>query len=354
MKKIFYFLICILLCVGIVGGAVVLFNAVDNGAYVTANGETTVKDKDDGVTNYWEIIENVTAVELVTPENETTLITGGMEMLEGANVYLGTDTELDPALRFTCLVDNALVEEVKADKNKTLAVMFAPLDYFETVNTESYTYTDWVTAFKNAEKDFTLKEFDDFGTYNDYTSYMRLTLSEVEFDNVNRRYVAIGVLIDESGDAPVYTYAAMPDGQTYRSNSRSLAYATGEALNANAKGETSISETNLTRLKSYMNMVVDQANGLSAPSNNGSMPTVTLSSTTATMGLSGTHTIGLTIEPYYIDIPVEFVSSNTSVAKVSEYGIISSVYYGSATVSVYAAGEVREIAVTVSSNVSYL
>lgn len=362
MKKIVYFLVCLMLCIGIGGGAFILYKNLGFGEKTptTQGGDATVNDGEGDTVDFGDpptSSDNTsdTVTELTPSDNEVSLVAEGMEMLAGASVYMGSDETLDPAIRFTCLVQDTLVEEVGADSNKSFAILLAPLDYFEEVNTDSETYVDWVNAFAAAGKTVVLSVFDDYGTYNDYTSYMRFTLSNVRYSNINRRYVAMGVLIDKSGDTPVYQYSAMPEGETYRSNARSVAYVAGAALNAHAIGETSIPETQRAKLLTYIDMAVDQANGLSDYTNNGDMPEVSIANgTSVTMALNSSHIIEGGVEPLGIDIPARFVSSNESVATVSEYGIIYARGYGSATISLYVAGVQYTISVTCSSNVQLL
>ena len=367
MKKILYLLVCLLLCIGIGGSAFILYKTVglDNKTPTTQGGDVTIDDGKEGVTDFDEPPAdnggngsstggNTTQPELTPPADETSYIAEGMTMMAGASVYMGDDTSKDPAIRFTCLIDNALKTEVEADSNKSLAILAAPLDYFEEVNEGKTTYIDWVNAFSAANKTVILSVFDGYGTYNDYTSFMRFTLSNVMFSNINRKFVAMGVLIDNTTGTPTYKYSAMPSGETYRSNARSVAYVAGAALNAHAMGLETFTEERAAKLRTYIDMAVDQANGLSAHTNNGDMPEVTLTQTSVMLPLSGTHTIDGTVEPMGVDIPAKFVSSNENVATVSESGVISARGYGSATITLYFAGEAYTISVTCSSNVQYM
>lgn len=362
MKKIFYFLLCIILCIGIGGSAFILYKNLGWGEKTptTQGGDASVNDGEGDATDFEEPPTSTddsagVGTELTPPENEVELIADGMEMLAGASVYMGDDSSLDPAIRFTCLVENTLVEEVEADENKSFAILLAPLDYFDEVNPDSTTYIDWVNAFADAGKTVLLTVYDGYGTYNDYTSFMRFTLSNVLYSNINRKFVAMGVLIDNSGETPVYQYSAMPEGQTYRTNARSVAYVAGAALNAHAIGETTIPEAQHAKLLTYIDMAVDNANGLSEYTNNGDMPEVTITNgTSITMGLNGSHTIEGTLEPDGIDVPARFVSSNEGVVTVNEYGVLYARGYGSATVKMYVAGQVYTFSVTCSSNVQYV
>ena len=55
MKKILYFLLCILLCVGIGGSAFVLYkNFGTNKELTTQGGDVTLDDGQDGVTDFEE------------------------------------------------------------------------------------------------------------------------------------------------------------------------------------------------------------------------------------------------------------------------------------------------------------
>lgn len=86
-----------------------------------------------------------------------------------------------------------------------------------------------------------------------------------------------------------------------------------------------------------------------------SMPEVTItSSKSVTMALNSYHTIEGTVEPVGLDVPARFVSSNENVATVSEAGVVYARGYGSATITLYIAGEAYTISVTCSSNVQYM
>ena len=365
MKKIIYFLTSLLLCVAIGAGAFSIYKSLTPETPTTQNGDASINDGKGNATDFEKppVTDNSgngngsteEDTPLTPPENEVSYIAEGMEMLGGASVYMGDDESLTPAIRFMCLVDNKLVEEVNADKNKSFAMLFAPLDFFDAVNAESTTYIDWVNAFAEAGKTVVMAVYDDYGEYNDYTSYFRFTLSKVLYSNINRRFVAMGVLIDNSGAKPTYKYSAMPAGETYRTNARSVAYVAGAALNAQAMGLDNFSDEKAAKLRSYIDMAIDQANGLSEYVANGDMPEVTITSgTNLKMPINGTHTINGTLEPENIDVPIKFVSSNDTVAKVSDTGVITTHSYGAATIKIYVAGQVYTISVECSSNVQYM
>lgn len=376
MKKILYFILCLILCAGIGGSAFAFYKnfgsetnieqPADSSADKDTNDENSetedtgtsstggniqTDDVDDGGAND---SGSIVLTGLTAPANEASLIADGLEMMAGASVYLGDDDSLDPAIRFTCLVENTLVEEVEADENKSLAILLAPLDYFDQVNTNSYTYIDWVNVFAEAGKTVMLNVFDGYGTYDDDTSYMRFNLANVMYRNMNRKFVAMGVLIDNSGSSPVYKYSAFPDGLTYRTNARSVAYVSGAALNAYALGLDSFSDEHLAKLYSYIDMAVDDANGLAESTDDGSLPTLTITSgTSLTLGTSGSYALSWEMSPE-IDVPIRFYSFNDSVVTVDSDGVIRSVAKGSTTVGVYIAGVAYNVSVTVSTNVQYV
>ena len=160
MKKILYLLVCLLLCIGIGGSAFILYKTVglDNKTPTTQGGDITVDDGKDGVTDFEEPPANnggngdssgdvVIPPELTPPTDEASYIAEGMTMMAGASVYMGDDTSKDPAIRVTCLIDNALKSEVEADSNKSLGILAAPLDYFlcEKVVGQTYIYAFFVS-----------------------------------------------------------------------------------------------------------------------------------------------------------------------------------------------------------------
>ncbi len=382
MKKVLSLLLCLLLCVGIGGGAYAIYKNMDKIESPTTSGSTSTDDKDSSVvkppvndgtgdtndssgngsnndssggssTNTPETPDEPTEPELTPPANIAALTESRLQMMGGAAVYMGDDESMEPAIRFTCMVENSLLDEVNANSNKTLAMMIAPMDFFDTVNTENKTCIDWVNAFADEGKAYILETFDDTNMheYDSDTSFYRFNLTKVLYNNMNRRFTAIGVLIDNSGGTPGYKYGTMPDGQTYRTNARSVAYVSGAALNAHILGDAVLSDENASKLNSYINIAVDKANGLAESTDDNSKPTVTITSgNSVKLSLNGTHQIQCVVTPTGLDVPVRYVSSNTSVVIVDGNGKITAKGYGSATVKVCVAGVVYTVSVTVSSN----
>jgi len=146
----------------------------------------------------------------------------------------------------------------------------------------------------------------------------------------------------------MYKYAAFPSGLDYRSNARSCAYVATAALNAHATGLESFSEENVTVLKNYINESVDQANGLTEATNDGSMYALNITSgTTKTLTVGQSYTIKSEIVPN-VEVPIMYKSSNVAVAVVdTSTGKVTAVAKGTATIYLYLAGEEYSVTLTV-------
>ena len=165
MKKILTIILAILLCAGIGGLAYTLTkdknpntnieqpndsNSSSTGDNTPNVDDTEHENPDDGGSGN-ECDNGEVSNELVAAPNEASLIKEGMTMVSGAQIYLGEE-EYEPAIRFTFNVSSAVKAEVDANENKQLAFLVAPLNYFDGVNTNNYTYIDWMTAFNDAGK----------------------------------------------------------------------------------------------------------------------------------------------------------------------------------------------------------
>ena len=207
MKEFLYRLMAVLLCVGIVGSAL-YFSQTDTplqseNSSVESVGDASSGDSFNGVV---EIPKEEEVLPLQTPPNQAELLVSGMQMISGASVYMGEDETLDPAIRFVCLLENSLVEELESNATKQAGVLMAPLDYFDAVNPNRYTCIDWVEAFEQAGKTYFLSLFDDYGKYDENTSYVRVNLTNVLYQNINRKFVAVGVVITTTPSGVDYEY----------------------------------------------------------------------------------------------------------------------------------------------------
>ncbi len=377
MKNFFYFLLALLLCVLLAGGIYVATQdntkppddsqsnssvvedefddssdsgSADTGNDSSGNDNTNSGTEDSGNTDGGNPDSGNTEEDtsLKNPANATSYIADGLEMVSGAAIYLG-EAEYEPAIRFTCHVSGAVKTEVDGNSNKELAFLLAPVEYFDEVNPNNYTYMDWVTAFENAGKTVIYSPVDESNFNANGSDYVvRFRLQNVLYKNINRKFVCMLVLKTTSGSSATYKYSAFPAGVDYRSNARSVAYVAAASLNANALGMENFSDGEITRLKGYINQSVDCANGKAEATNDGSMYAFTTNITAPQKLFVGeTLTVITTISPD-VSVPVWYRSSDEAIIEVDDNGKVTAKAKGTAVVGVYVAGESYGITVTVS------
>ena len=285
---------------------------------------------------------------LVAPANEAALICNDLEMATGAQLYLGSDSDR-PVLRFTCNISAGLKAMVEADSSKKLAMLLIPTRFFDRVNPNNYTYIDWVNEFNAAGVDsYYLSEFDISQLGQSGSNYyMRFRLEDIPYDAVNMDVSCLGVLIDNSSGTPRYTYSKLPNGTTYRSNARSVAYVAGATLNAYELGMETLEAAQLAKVQGFVNECVDKANGLSAPTSDNSSFGITANATAKTLSVGATFQVVANYIPSNITVPIWYRSNDTSVVTVDDNGLVKAVGKGTAVVGVYVAGEVVAITITV-------
>ena len=370
MKNFLYFIVAVLLCAILAGGVYVATqdntqppdtsqssSSVEDGFDDSSgSGSTNMGNNSSGGntnsgTGNSENTDSGSTEEdnsLKNPTNATSYIADGLEMVSGAAIYLGEE-EYEPAIRFTCNVSGTVKTEVDGNSNKELAFLIAPVEYFDEVNPNNYTYMDWVTAFENAGKTVIYSVLEE-GNFNangdDYI--VRFRLQNVLYKNINRDFVCMLVLKTTSGSSATYKYSAYPAGVDYRSNARSVAYVAAAALNANALGMASFSDDEITKLKGYINQSVDYANGKAEATDDGSMYAFTTNITAPqTLSVGETLTVITTISPD-VNVPVWYRSSDEAIIEVDSNGKVTAKAKGTAVVGVYVAGESYGITVTVS------
>ena len=380
MKSFFYFIVAVLLCIILAGGVYIATqdntktpdnsqtsssveddfdDSSDGGSTNTGNNSSGGGNTNSGADNSGNTDSGNNGGNtgggnteddnsLKNPANATSYIANGLEMVSGASIYLGEE-EYEPAIRFTCNVSGAVKSEVDGSSNKELAFLVAPVEYFDQVNPNNYTYMDWVKAFENAGKTVIYSPLEEGNFYENGNDYIvRFRLQNVLYKNMNRNFVCMLVLKTTSGSSVTYKYSAYPAGVDYRSNARSVAYVAAASLNANALGMASFSDAELARLKGYVNQSVDCANGKAEATNDGSIYAFTTNITAPqTLSVGETLTVITTISPN-VNVPVWYRSSDESVIEVDESGKVTSKGKGTAVVGVYVAGESYGITVTVS------
>ena len=358
MKKILTIILAILLCAGVGGLAYTLTKDKnpntnieqpnDNNSSSTGDNTPNVDDTeheepDNGGDN------GEVSNELVVAPNEASLIKEGMSMVSGASIYLGEE-EYEPAIRFTFNVSSAVKAEVDANENKQLAFLVAPVSYFDGVNTNNYTYIDWMTAFNDAGKTVIWSPLEEDNFYENGSDYMvRFRLQNVFYKNINRDFVCMLVLATNTGNGITYQYNSYQSGVTYRSNARSFAYVAAAALNAHVLGMETFDDAKLARLKGYINQSIDLANGLEESTDDGSKVVMEVSPTgPKTVSVGETFKVKVSYFPENVNYPIWYRSTDTTVLTVDDNGNVTALKAGTAIIGVYIAGETYGITVTVS------
>lgn len=354
MKKILTIILAILLCAGIGGLAYTLTkdkNPNTNIEQPNDNNSSSTGDKTPNVddTEHEEPDNGEVLKELVTAPNEASLIKEGMSMVSGASIYLGEE-EYEPAIRFTFNVSSAVKAEVDANENKQLAFLVAPVSYFDGINTNNYTYIDWMTAFNDAGKTVIWSPLEEDNFYENGSDYMvRFRLQNVFYKNINRDFVCMLVLATNTGNGFTYQYNSYQSGVNYRSNARSIAYVAAASLNAHALGMETFDDAQLARLKGYINQSIDLANGLEESTDDGSKVIMEVSPTGPKTVLVGeTFKVEVSYSPENVNYPVWYRSTDTSILTVDDKGNVTALKAGTAVIGVYIAGETYGITVTVS------
>jgi len=263
-------------------------------------------------------------------------------MQKGAAVKI-SENAYRPEIRYTADVGSTIMNSLGS--NYKIGIMIAPLQYFERVNVDSYTVIDWITAFEDAGLSYISSEVTE--TIETETGYVtRFVMSDIKYENVNRFFAAIPFVKITSGSSVTYKYGTFPTGTTYRSNARSVAYVASAALNAQALGQASHTESQLQKLNEYIDESVDLANGLIAPVYDGSLYGFTMICEATPLSIGETRDISVRIKEE-VDIAIAFVSSDTSVVTVDSNGVMTAVGKGSATVNVYIVGKSLPLEITV-------
>lgn len=285
-------------------------------------------------------------------EDETLLIAEGLEMEKGAFLVLSDDENRD--MRFMCNITTELYDAVQADENKELAMLVMPIKYCEQVNPNGYTYIDWINEFDIAIEDsgmpsYLYLAYDEDTIYSVDSGYrMVFRLYNIAYKGINDKVMCLGVLKTTNADGSVdYKYAALPSGETYQSNARSLAYVAAEYLNQDILGIRNLTDEQITWLKGFINESVDKANGLTEPTDDNSTYAFTTSpSAPRTIAVGEGFSVTVEVAPD-VDVPIWFRSTDESVVTVDDNGNVVAHKAGTAVVGVYIAGKAVGITVKV-------
>ena len=285
-------------------------------------------------------------------DNESVLIAEGLEMEKGAFIPLTEEPHRD--MRFICHITTELYDAVQADENKELAMLVMPIKYCEQVNPNGYTYIDWINEFDIAIAESGMPSYIYFPFHEnnivrtDSGYYMAFRLYNILYKGINDKVMCLGVLKTTNVDGSVdYKYAALPSGETYQSNARSLAYVAAEYLNQDILGIRNLTDKQITTLKGFINESVDKANGLTEPTDDNSTYAFTTSpSAPRTIAVGEGFTVDVEVAPD-VDVPIWFRSTDESVVTVDDNGNVVAHKAGTAVVGVYIAGKAVGITVKV-------
>ena len=353
MKKILITILTILLCVGIGGGAFALAKRFEETPPVSeqpdsgSNEEQTDDNSTPGVSGGTIMGGSDEQTALTIPANAEELYQDGLTMQKGAALYFGTSER--PALRFACNVSHELRAEVEADDSLTFAMLCIPTAYFNHVNTENYTCIDWVNAFDAAGIDsYYLSEFNIEQVVLENNQYVyRYRLEDIPAKAVNMEVTCMGVLIKTNEDgSKTYTYSHMPEGETYKSNSRTIAYVACAALSATALGYDTYTEDALEVIRGYLNEAVDLSNGLETPTDDNSQFEYTVNKTVVELSVGETFQLETNVESK-VRVPVFYAAQDSAIAAVDGNGLITAQSAGETVILIYVAEVLTEVTVTV-------
>ena len=276
------------------------------------------------------------------PIDYSAYIADGVTMNPGAAVYLGSDQ--GATLRFTGYVSTELKNAVDNGEAE-VAILVAPMDYFDGVNPENHLYMDWVTEFEKAGKTILYLVISEGNYQPSGDEYLvGFQLQNIMYKNINRKYVCMLAVKTSEG----YRYSTYLGGANYRTAARSVAYVAAASLNGYALGLEKFSTEEVANLKGYINQSVDLANGKETATNDGSMYAFTTNVSAPQYLLVGeSFTLTTTVIPD-VEIPVWYQSSDESIIQVDDNGKVVAKAKGTAVVGVYVAGEAFGITVTVS------
>lgn len=278
--------------------------------------------------------------ELISPENEEDFITNNITRIGGAS--LNAVSENAPVLRFAYSFEIPAYNLVLYN-SATLNIICAPLAYFEEVNPNGYTYIDWAQAFENTDFVVTKITFDNSNITEFYGETLSAGFESISYEDIHTCFASVAYL-DFQGSR---TYNAFPDGETYRSTARSVAYMASRALNGAALGDGTHTNEEIAGYRTLINNSVDQMNGLTEPTADGSTYTLDMSTEARTVSVGGKINLNARTSPYNKDIAINYVSADETIATVDKNGNITGIKAGTTSVTVYVCGVPKTVTVRV-------
>ena len=281
-------------------------------------------------------------------EAQPSFIQEGLVMYDEPELRLG-----DPqGIRFKATVSPELKKEVESDENKCFGFVIAPLTYFVQVDVgNDFGGMDWLKTFEKegmavitVDECAVVTKSQADGTITEHL--IQGSITSILYNNTNREFLSFAYVKTTDGDEVSYKYASYPEGLSYKTQARSLAYVATQALNDKAVNFTYYSEADVEIMKGFINNSVDLANGLTEATPDGSIYAVTLSETSKTLKAGETFTLKAEIAEK-VKVPVWWTTDDATVATVNN-GVVTATGIGSTTVTAYVAGEKYECVITVS------
>ena len=255
-----------------------------------------------------------------------------MTMLTGASVRAVNDGY--NGIRFEAEVGKEI------DENAKYYVMIVPYSYMDGITGDYYAeLSAKYSTLAVMESTPYLNEVDD-GTRKANTYYVRGSLVNLKYNNLNRKF--FGIAYKEVNG--VRTYAEFVEGE----NVRSVAQVSSRALNAAAYKGESLSDGMKTALEAFVNKAVCQANGKTeTEADNAAKVEFTLDRTTLNLAPGESYTLKCANLPDNADIEILNATDNGNIATINGLTVTAGNITGNTYVKAYIAGQYRYVQVNV-------
>ena len=308
------------------GDVITIDGTFSNGmtTFTIAKVEFILSDNGSGVTQYSQDDGLEHYMKIKTEEKIT--------MLTGASVRAVNDGY--NGIRFEAEVGK------EVDENAKYYVMIVPYSYMNGITGDYYAeLSAKYSTLAVMESTPYLNEVDD-GTRKANTYYVRGSLVNLKYNNLNRKF--FGIAYKEVNG--VRTYAEFVEGE----NVRSVAQVSSRALNAAAYKGQSLSDGMKTALEAFVNKAVYQANGKTeTEADNAAKVEFTLDRTTLNLAPGESYTLKCANLPDNADIEILNATDNGNIATINGLTVTAGNVTGKANVKAYIAGQYRYVQVNV-------
>ena len=255
-----------------------------------------------------------------------------MTMLTGASVRAVNDGY--NGIRFEAEVGKEI------DENAKYYVMIVPYSYMDGITGDYYAkLSAKYSTLAVMESTPYLNEVDD-GTRKANTYYVRGSLVNLKYNNLNRKF--FGIAYKEVNG--VRTYAEFVEGE----NVRSVAQVSSRALNAAAYKGESLSDGMKTALEAFVSKAVYQANGKTeTEADNAAKVEFTLDRTMLNLAPGESYTLKCANLPDNADIEILNATDNGNIATINGLTVTAGNVTGETYVKAYIAGQYRYVLVNV-------